>query len=374
MTERGGERAHEQAAAVQGVRRPGHPRPGERQQHDRTDGGDFERDPRLASPRRTAEREPRRERGADEDRRDARVGAVVDARRVGRVVEVERPRQRRDRGSDRGEQHGDRRRPPRPHPHEHGDDQRPDQIELLLDREAPRVVERRRRAEDRPVVAAREDRAPVREIADRRERVAADRRELVGFREPAPRTARPRRGRTRARGAGVGPGAPRTHAQCDAAPLMRFGQQQRRDQEARQHEERVDTEEAAGEVPAVEQEYAGDRQAAEPVEGRLMGQPRVITRPRGRARLQCRMFPRCAHAPSMPVDDSTIPGGGSTPSLPYAFGPPQAVGPSVSGSAAGTSRRRPGRRRSAASTTPTGRAAWRARPAPGARPRARACR
>ena len=65
--------------------------------------------------------------------------------------------------------------------------------------------------------------------------------------------------------------APRPErAQCDRARTGTFGQEQRRDQEAREHEERVDAEVTAPEVPGVEQQHARDRSPAQAVQGRLV--------------------------------------------------------------------------------------------------------
>jgi len=50
-----------------------------------------------------------------------------------------------------------------------------------------------------------------------------------------------------------------------------FRQQQRRDEVARQDEEEVDAQVAAGEVSAVEHDHAGDGHAAEAVERADMG-------------------------------------------------------------------------------------------------------
>ena len=110
-------------------------------------------------------------------------------------------------------------------------EERPHQVELLFDRQAPRVVERRRRAEDRPVVVAVEDLAPVRDIANRRKSVAADLVELAGLgdergkrrnageheeqrRQQTPRTASPER------------------RELDRAGLRAFGQQKAGNEEA----------------------------------------------------------------------------------------------------------------------------------------------
>jgi hypothetical protein len=129
---------------------------------------------------------------------------------------------------------------------------------------------------------AREDRPPVREVPDRRERVAADRRQLVGFREQE-RVRRDRREHTHQRGQQPASSPQPEGTERDPAPVVRFREQQRGDEESREHEEGVDPEEAAGQMSAVEEQDAGDGQAAQPVERRLMRQAGTFIRAAGRA-------------------------------------------------------------------------------------------
>jgi hypothetical protein len=97
---------------------------------------DVEHDAGVATglPDQAPRRPDERERGAQHERGDARVGAVVDARRVGVGVVEDRHLDGGDR--DRGED-GDEQRlailvPHRQHEHQ---DQRPEEVELLLHRE-----------------------------------------------------------------------------------------------------------------------------------------------------------------------------------------------------------------------------------------------
>jgi hypothetical protein len=168
--------------------------------------------------------------------------------------------------------------------HDGDNQQRPEHIELLFDGEAPRVVQRRRAPEERPVVVACEDRPPVREVADRRERVAADGRELVGLREH-PRVQRDRG--KHADQCGQQPARPPhpERAERDPPPVACLREQQRRDEETGEDEERVDSEKTAGQVSAVEEQHGGDSKAAQAVERGLMNQARVRTR---RARRELR--------------------------------------------------------------------------------------
>ena len=96
-------------------------------------------------------------------------------------------------------------------------DERPQHVELLFDRQAPRVPQRRRGAEERPVVVTGQDRtASWRRSRGSRARRRGSGAELVG-RARRPRR-RPRHGEHRARatpGADAGPGGPRTPAEAD---------------------------------------------------------------------------------------------------------------------------------------------------------------
>ena len=153
-------------------------RPGPAERREREDAGRVEKARGRATLHGRA-RGDARERGAGEDRGRARVGAEVDAHRPLGVEE-------RDHREHRQKCETDRRRKQRSHaeaPEHENDDQRPDDVELLLDREAPGVLERRRRQEELPVALVREDRAPVRDVSERRERVGSDAGELRRARE-----------------------------------------------------------------------------------------------------------------------------------------------------------------------------------------------
>ena len=98
--------------------------------------------------RERVERQVEREQRADQQRQGAGVGAVVDARQVAAGHGHDDQRQRGRRGADEADD--------AQHPaaggggataHHRPDDQRPEQVELLLHRERPHVQQGRRRGE-----------------------------------------------------------------------------------------------------------------------------------------------------------------------------------------------------------------------------------
>ena len=112
------------------------------------------------------------QRRPDEQRERAGVGAVVDPGGV--VAGVV---QQRHLGGRRGGQHqrGQRQRPepadpaalPPPEPQAEPQQARPDQVELLLDRQGPQMAQRRRRAELGEVRGVLRDQPPVADVAER---------------------------------------------------------------------------------------------------------------------------------------------------------------------------------------------------------------
>ena len=123
---------------------------------------------------------PEGERGAEHQAHDVGVGAVVDA---GGAVGVE------PQGHQGGGEHGqaERRRgahlgpPGEGEQAQHG--QRPEQVELLLDRERPQVHQQLRRG-GREVVGAGADLEPVRGERERAEHLPLDADEQVALAEP----------------------------------------------------------------------------------------------------------------------------------------------------------------------------------------------
>ena len=143
-------------------------------------------------------------------------------------------------------------------------DERPHDVELLLDGEAPEVVEHRRLVERRPVPVGLADEVPVGHVGERPAAGASDTVELGG------RTEHPRTegddGDQDEHGRQQTPEPPPPERQQSDATVVGVAQQQRRDEEAGQGEEQVDAEEPALQVAGVEQEHGDDRGGAQTVE------------------------------------------------------------------------------------------------------------
>ena len=196
------------------------------------------------APRRAAAQAPgapgERQRHPGQQPDGVGVGAVVDARGVAAGVE-EDPGER-DRAHRPGD-HADDQPFAAEQRHPGGEDQWPEEVELLLDRERPEVAEQRRGLELFEVGLVAEDEVPVGEVEERGERVAAQRVDPVRLddrrddhrhrdedadrRQQAPRPPQPE------------PADP----DVAAAPVL--AEQERGDQVAADHEEDVDAEEAA---------------------------------------------------------------------------------------------------------------------------------
>ena len=98
-----------------------------------------------------------------------------------------------------------------------------------------------------------------------------NRRELVGLREHA-RVHGYRQKNAHQRGQQPARPPHPERAEPDTPPVACLREEQRRDEKAREDEERVDSQEAAREVPAVEEQDGGDGKAAQPVERGLVRQ------------------------------------------------------------------------------------------------------
>ncbi len=158
----------------------------------------------------------------------------------------------------------------RPRPSfKHGQDhERPHQIELLLDRQRPRVQQRRRLGAQGEVGDAAVDGVPVRDVEDGRDGVAEDVRGLeqrgtTAMTMPMTVTNRNSAGSSRR----ARPAQKRRRRMVPSRPFLH---QQRRDEEARQDEEGVDAVEAARHrvQPGVEGDDGQHRERADAVEPR----------------------------------------------------------------------------------------------------------
>ena len=125
----------------------------------------------------------------------------------------------------------------------------PHDVELLLDGQRPHVGQGRRLGRHGEVVAGPEDEVPVGHVEQGRQRGHPEQHHQQRREEPPGPT---------------GPELP----QADGQPGGPLAEEQRGDQEARQHEEDVDGEEAAGQGPAVIRHHAQHRQRPQSVEGR----------------------------------------------------------------------------------------------------------
>ena len=125
--------------------------------------------------------EEQRERRADQERLCARVGAVVHACRVGARREESRHEHRGPGRQRRGDPEKHWARAAR-QAQQQQERRRPHEVELLLDRQRPHMLEWRRRRELREVRLAGGDEPPIGDIADRGERVAAQPLQHVGGR------------------------------------------------------------------------------------------------------------------------------------------------------------------------------------------------
>jgi len=128
------------------------------------------------------------------------------------------------------------------------------------------VAQQRRAPELGEVALVLEDEAPVRDVEDRRQRVAVqlDARAAIDRGRDQQADAEQQEQRRQQAPRAPGPEAP----ERDAAVLRELGDQQRRDQVAADDEEDVDAEEAAGQPAAVGvvDEHGGDGDRAEPVD------------------------------------------------------------------------------------------------------------
>ncbi len=247
--------AHEAAAveAAGGVRRV------EEEQQDagqRGDADDVEEGAVPAGPAVGQRGRPpeEREQGAHEDRRDPGVGAVVEAARVlPGLVEDGHPHGRRRGHPGHGQRDGTE---PAPEPaQQHDEDQRPQQVELLLDGERPQVAQQQRTPELLEVRAVGRDEVPVGRVRQRRQDLRPQLGRLVAEEEHHDDAGRGQQQVERGQEP-AGP-APVEAAHADGARTVVLLQEQHGDQVAADHEEDVDAEEATRQPAARPRGRAG---------------------------------------------------------------------------------------------------------------------
>ena len=231
---------------------------------------------------------------ADAERAARRRACRCRSRRVtGRYRVVQ------DRHLDRGDrdtgEHADEQRlaalaPHREHQHQ---DERPEQVELLLHRERPHVLQQRRATRALEVREVAEDEEPVLDVEQRGDHLAAELVEHVGEEEDRVQRHHEEHGEER-REQSTGPAVPEP-LEADAVGLLVVGQQQARDQVAADHEEDVDAEEPAGDpaLVGVVEQHRDDRERAQAVERRDVAESR-------RGVLGRDSF-RCCHSGHLPI-------------------------------------------------------------------------
>ena len=205
------------------------------------------------------------------------VGAVVDPRRVDTWVEE-------DSHQNGGQQpQGHRHDQPRAPPASAGEAEQeqqyegPDEIELLLDRQRPRVLERRRRGELGEVRLVGVDQVPVVDVEQRGDPVTpqpgqVDEAVGTGASEMAVQDEIQAQGAhhdEERRQEASGPSTPEA-GQADAPGAHPLLEQQRGDEEPRQHEEQVDPQVTAQGPPELQVigDHAHDGEASQAVERR----------------------------------------------------------------------------------------------------------
>ena len=217
------------------------------------------------------------EQGPDEDLGQPRRRGVV--RRVGPGGDRDHHRRDGAGGGQPGHRGDAARRRPAQHDDQH---QRPHPVELLLDREAPVVVERRALA-GRPghllgVAASPGEGDPVVDLSQRAPEVAAqvgDAVELAGPRRHHHAEQAHQAGRQQAAHPA---GVERTGVEATGAIVLH--QRQARDQEPRQREEHRHADVAARHpsVPGVEHQHHRHGDRPHPVERRLIAEPAILGR------------------------------------------------------------------------------------------------
>ncbi len=180
-----------------------------------------------------------------------------------------------DGDAERGEQQpaADVRKPAPTEADQPDHDDRPEQVELLFDGEAPQVA-KRSEVERRGVAGADPDLVPVGDVAEAGDDVAAEQTERLALEDRGVDHQQNEHEEQRRQ---EPPGAAQPELlQVDAAALLVLADQQQRDQVAADHEEHLDAEEATGQpaVVRVVDHHGDDGHRAHPVETRQVRQAR----------------------------------------------------------------------------------------------------
>ena len=207
--------------------------------------------------------------GAHEQALGAGVRPVVQPGRVDPPARQERHQQGRSEGTGEcGE--GQPELPATAGQSAQGDrNERPEQVELLLDRQRPRVQQRRRLGELVEVTLPGEHEPPVRAVAQGGQRVGAKAGPVGRVGHEVDVRGNPQQRQHQSRGEAAGPANPE-RLEADAARALPLGDQQGRDEKARQREEHVHREDRAGNMgdTGVVEQHVDDADAAQAVQRR----------------------------------------------------------------------------------------------------------
>ena len=214
--------------------------------------------------------------GAEQDRLRSRVGPIVETGFAGAVSEEHRRLGCRGQHAQQREpEHGADSSEYRQHPH---DEDGPEEIELLLDRQGPGVREGRRGPGRGEVVRSLCDEVPIGDVERRTEDVPAQgrigprwERQLRDEHHRHNQEEQTRQKPTRPPGPEV--------SEPDAPVALHFGQQQGGDQESGENEEGVDSEVATGQRAdaSVVREDARDSKGPHPIECGNVAEARVLS-------------------------------------------------------------------------------------------------
>ncbi len=210
-----------------------------------------------------------RERRPDQQPRGMGIRAVVETRRIDvRRVEDRHPERRPDRQADRDRERATSTEDRQP---EH-EEERPEDVELLLHGQRPEMLEQRRPRRILEVRVLADDQEPVRDVGPGRQRIGAETGHVVGQDDDRERDHGHDQ-RADRREEPPGPAPPEVSDVESACPGV-LAQQEARDQVAADHEEQVDAEESARQQVRIQVvgEHGDDRERTQSIEPGQVGQ------------------------------------------------------------------------------------------------------
>ena len=199
--------------------------------------------------------------GPGQQREDPGVGSHVHARGIAAVEERDHRRGRGDEQCerDRGDARGTSPSPRTP------DDDGPQEVELLLDGQAPQMLERRGCGEGVPVSVTRRDLVPVGGVELGPWRVSAGHDPFAGLGDQ-PQHHHDHDQQNHDRGQQSPQATSPESDQIQSTGFGEFADEQRGDEESRECEEQVHAEEAAGQPIVVKREYTDHREGPQAVQ------------------------------------------------------------------------------------------------------------